>query len=61
MKMILMKLVEMLNYNVRKIPRKYILSHSELLVYFTSTYIVLNPHLKGLHITVDLWIPYQDI
>ena len=51
--MILRDLVDMLNNNVRKLPIKDLLSHCELLLYFTMTYRVLNPDRKGVHIAVD--------
>ena len=52
MKSILRELLDMLNRNTRKLPRKGLLSNCRLLVYCTSMYGVLNPNLKGLNLTV---------
>ena len=31
-----------------------------LLVYMSRTYWDMNPYLKGLHLTLDSWIPLRD-
>ena len=43
-----------------KNPKKVSNLHRGLLVYFTRTYRVLKPHLKGLHRTLYSWRPYID-
>ena len=30
------------------------------LIYVTIKYRDINPYLKGLHLTLDSWIPYRD-
>ena len=31
-----------------------------LLIYVTIKYRYMNPYLKGIHLTLDSWIPYRD-
>ena len=43
-----------------KLLRKDLILHQGFLLYYTRTNMVLNPHLKGLQLTVDYCRPYRD-
>jgi len=41
------------------IKHKTLEHHQGFLVYLVRTYPMLNPYLKGIHLTLDSWRPYQ--
>ena len=55
MKWIIWELIMSLKYNPTGLDISTLIPHRRFLVYCTSTYWVLNPYLKGLHLTVDYW------
>ena len=44
-----------LKQNPKGLEISNLISHRKFLVYCTRNYWVLNPYLKGLHLTVDYW------
>ena len=58
MKWILIEVADILS-STGKIRILDLLSHQGFMVYRTSTYRVINPHLKRLHHTVDSWRLYR--